>query len=153
MDTILLFMLPAGLWAQDAGVAATTAAPDATAGALGELATGLNTVWMLLAAMLVFFMQPGFALVEAGFIRTKNTANVLMKNLVDFMFGSILFWFIGFGLMFGIGGFVGAPPFFQLGGDGQNHRQRIAHRRLPDFPDCILRHGGHHRVRSHGGTY
>ena len=49
MDTILLFMLPAGLWAQDAGVAATTAAPDATAGALGELATGLNTVWMLLA--------------------------------------------------------------------------------------------------------
>lgn len=43
MDTILLFMLPAGLWAQDAGVAATTAAPDATAGALGELATGLNT--------------------------------------------------------------------------------------------------------------
>lgn len=89
MDTILLFMLPAGLWAQDAGVAATTAAPDATAGALGELATGLNTVWMLLAAMLVFFMQPGFALVEAGFIRTKNTANVLMKNLVDFMFGSI----------------------------------------------------------------
>ena len=59
MDTILLFMLPAGLWAQDAGVAATTAAPDATAGALGELATGLNTVWMLLAAMLVFFMQPG----------------------------------------------------------------------------------------------
>ena len=72
MDTILLFMLPAGLWAQDAGVAATTAAPDATAGALGELATGLNTVWMLLAAMLVFFMQPGFALVEAGFIRTCN---------------------------------------------------------------------------------
>lgn len=111
---ILLFMLPAGLWAQDAGVAATTAAPDATAGALGELATGLNTVWMLLAAMLVFFMQPGFALVEAGFIRTKNTANVLMKNLVDFMFGSILFWFIGFGLMFGIGGFVGAPHFFNL---------------------------------------
>ena len=64
--------------------------------------------------MLVFFMQPGFALVEAGFIRTKNTANVLMKNLVDFMFGSILFWFIGFGLMFGIGGFVGAPHFFNL---------------------------------------
>ena len=114
MDTILLLMLPAGLWAQDAGVAATSAAPDATAGALGELATGLNTVWMLLAAMLVFFMQPGFALVEAGFIRTKNTANVLMKNLVDFMFGSILFWFIGFGLMFGIGGFVGAPHFFNL---------------------------------------
>ena len=114
MDTILLFMLPAGLWAQDAGVAATTAAPDATAGALGELATGLNTVWMLLAAMLVFFMQPGFALVEAGFTRVKNTANILMKNFVDFMFGSLLYWFIGFGLMFGAGGFIGMPHFFDL---------------------------------------
>ena len=50
---------------------------------------GLNTVWMLLAAMLVFFMQPGFALVEAGFTRVKNTANILMKNFVDFMFGSV----------------------------------------------------------------
>ncbi|MEY8707858.1 ammonium transporter [Bacteroides faecichinchillae] len=79
-----------------------------------ELATGLNTVWMLLAAMLVFFMQPGFALVEAGFTRTKNTANILMKNFVDFMFGSLLYWFIGFGLMFGVGGFVGMPHFFNL---------------------------------------
>ena len=57
-----------------------------------ELANGLNTVWMMLAAMLVFFMQPGFALVEAGFTRVKNTANILMKNFVDFMFGSLLYW-------------------------------------------------------------
>lgn len=49
---------------------------------LSELTNGLNTVWMLLAAMLVFFMQPGFALVEAGFTRVKNTANILMKNFV-----------------------------------------------------------------------
>ena len=56
-----------------------------------DLALSLDTVWMLLAAMLVFFMQPGFALVEAGFTRTKNTANILMKNLLDFMLGSILF--------------------------------------------------------------
>lgn len=81
---------------------------------VSELGTGLDTVWMLLAAMLVFFMQPGFALVEAGFTRTKNTANILMKNLVDFMFGSLLFWFIGFGLMFGAGSFVGMPHFFNL---------------------------------------
>ena len=54
----------------------TGEAPDT----IGELASGLNTVWMLLAAMLVFFMQPGFALVEAGFTRAKNTANILMKN-------------------------------------------------------------------------
>lgn len=81
---------------------------------VGELVNGLNTVWMLLAAMLVFFMQPGFALVEAGFTRVKNTANILMKNFVDFMFGSLLYWFIGFGLMFGVGGFVGMPHFFNL---------------------------------------
>lgn len=79
-----------------------------------ELANGLNTVWMMLAAMLVFFMQPGFALVEAGFTRVKNTANILMKNFVDFMFGSLLYWFIGFGLMFGAGGFIGMPHFFDL---------------------------------------
>lgn len=81
---------------------------------LNQTTTGLDTVWMLLAAMLVFFMQPGFALVEAGFTRCKNTANILMKNLVDFMVGSILFWIIGFGLMFGTGGFAGAPHWGNL---------------------------------------
>ena len=61
---------------------------DTTTDTLAQLVSGVNTVWMLLAAMLVFFMQPGFALVEAGFTRTKNTANILMKNFVDFMVGS-----------------------------------------------------------------
>lgn len=75
------------------------------------LVSGINTVWMLLAAMLVFFMQPGFALVEAGFTRSKNTANILMKNFVDFIFGSLLFWFVGFGIMFGLGKFCGVPHF------------------------------------------
>lgn len=79
-----------------------------------DLALSLDTVWMLLAAMLVFFMQPGFALVEAGFTRTKNTANILMKNLLDFMLGSILFWAVGFGIMFGAGGFMGMPHFFNI---------------------------------------
>ena len=97
----------------------TTAQPSVSeevsnADKIAELSTGLNTVWMLLAAMLVFFMQPGFALVEAGFTRSKNTANILMKNLVDFMVGSILFWFIGFGLMFGIGDVFGTPHLFDL---------------------------------------
>ena len=81
---------------------------------IADTNASIDTVWMLLAAMLVFFMQPGFALVEAGFTRTKNTTNILMKNCIDFMFGSILFWFIGFGLMFGIGKFVGTPHFFDL---------------------------------------
>lgn len=77
-----------------------------------DLALSLDTVWMLLAAMLVFFMQPGFALVEAGFTRTKNTANILMKNLLDFSLGSLLFWAVGFGIMFGAGGFMGMPHLF-----------------------------------------
>lgn len=78
-----------------------------------DVAVSLDTVWMILGAMLVFFMQPGFALVEAGFTRTKNTANILMKNLVDFSFGSLLFWLVGFGIMFGSegAGFMGAPNF------------------------------------------
>lgn len=81
-----------------------------------DVAVSLDTVWMILGAMLVFFMQPGFALVEAGFTRTKNTANILTKNLVDFSFGSILFWLFGFGLMFGgdVASFCGAPSFGSL---------------------------------------
>lgn len=95
---------------------AQTSVPEEVSNAdkIAELSTGLNTVWMLLAAMLVFFMQPGFALVEAGFTRSKNTANILMKNLVDFMVGSILFWSIGFGLMFGVGNVFGTPHLFDL---------------------------------------
>ena len=62
--------------------------------------SSLDTVWTLLAAMLVFFMQPGFALVEAGLTRSKNTANILMKNFCDYMAGTILFWLIGYKLMF-----------------------------------------------------
>ena len=61
---------------------------------VADLGISLDTVWMLLAAMLVFFMQPGFALCEAGFTRSKNTANILFKNFVDFMVGSVLFWFV-----------------------------------------------------------
>lgn len=81
-----------------------------------DLGISIDTVWMLLAAMLVFFMQPGFALCEAGFTRSKNTANILFKNFVDFMIGSILFWFIGFGFMFGSDGqgFIGMPNFGDL---------------------------------------
>lgn len=81
-----------------------------------DLSISLDTVWLLLAAMLVFFMQPGFALCEAGFTRRKNTANILFKNFVDFMLGSVLFWFVGFGIMFGSDGqgFMGMPNFGDL---------------------------------------
>jgi Amt family ammonium transporter len=83
---------------------------------MNELAISLDTVWMLLAAMLVFWMQPGFALCEAGFTRSKNTVNILMKNFVDFMLGSLLFFFVGFGFMFGSegAGFIGTPNWGDL---------------------------------------
>ena len=59
---------------------------------------------------MVFFMQTGFTMVEAGFTRAKNTGNIVMKNIVDFMFGSIIYWIIGYGLMYGEGnGFIGVP--------------------------------------------
>ncbi len=81
---------------------------------ISQLATALDTVWILIAAMLVFIMQAGFAMVEAGMTRSKNTANILMKNLLDFSVGSLLFWAIGFGVMFGTGTFVGNLDFFGL---------------------------------------
>ena len=83
---------------------------------MNEGGISLDTVWMLLAAMLVFWMQPGFALCEAGFTRSKNTANILFKNFVDFMLGSVLFFFVGFGFMFGSdgAGFIGAPNWGDL---------------------------------------
>ncbi len=81
----------------------------------GALYGELNTLWTCLAAFLVFFMQAGFALVETGFTRAKNACNIIMKNLMDFSLGSILFWFVGFGLMFGapaMGGLFGTSSFF-----------------------------------------
>ena len=68
-----------------------------------DYVNGLDTLWVLLGAMLVFWMQPGFALVEAGLTQSKNTANILMKNFVDFMFGSVLYWILGFSIMYGAG--------------------------------------------------
>ena len=81
-----------------------------------ELQTNINIVWTCIAAFLVFFMQAGFAMVEAGFTRAKNAVNILMKNLMDFSVGTIAFFFVGFGLMFGTtNGFCGTT-LFALGG-------------------------------------
>jgi Amt family ammonium transporter len=65
------------------------------------LTFNLNVVWTCVAAFLVFFMQAGFAMVEAGFTRAKNAVNILMKNLMDFSVGTLAFFLVGFGLMFG----------------------------------------------------
>ena len=72
-----------------------------------------DTLWVLLAAFLVFFMQAGFAMVESGFTRAKNAVNILMKNLLDFSMGSIAYWAIGFAIMFGTGSaFMGWSGWF-----------------------------------------
>ncbi|MFS8874169.1 ammonium transporter [Synechococcus sp. R5-13] len=89
--------------------------------AWAELQTLLKTqqyhadiVWTTVAGALVFFMQAGFAMVEAGFTRAKNATNIVLKNLMDFCFGACAFWFLGFGLMFGshVAGFLGTNWFF-----------------------------------------
>ena len=70
--------------------------------------SAVNTIWVLLGAALVFFMQAGFAMVETGFTRAKNAGNIIMKNLMDFAIGTPLFWLTGFGIMFGgAGAFIG----------------------------------------------
>ena len=75
--------------------------------------SAVNTIWVLLGAALVFFMQAGFAMCEAGFTRAKNTGNILMKNLMDFCIGTPTYWILGFGLMFGGAGAIigGFDPF------------------------------------------
>lgn len=75
--------------------------------------SSVNTIWVLLGAALVFLMQAGFAMCEAGFTRAKNTGNILMKNLMDFCIGTPTYWILGFRLMFsGAGAIIGGfDPF------------------------------------------
>ena len=76
-------------------------------------AVAIDTVWTLIAAFLVFFMQAGFAMVEAGFTRAKNAGNIIMKNMMDFASGSLVFWAVGFAFMFGSGNsFIGTTGYF-----------------------------------------
>lgn len=83
-----------------------------------ELQNNINIVWTCVAAFLVFFMQAGFAMVEAGFTRAKNTVNIMMKNLMDFAIGTLVFFLLGFGLMFGVSnGLFGTTDFAMSGTD------------------------------------
>ncbi len=110
---LLLLVAPGAAWAQ--GTAATV-----DAAALEALQTNLNVVWTCVAAFLVFFMQAGFAMVEAGFTRAKNAVNIIMKNLMDFSIGTLAFFFIGFGLMFGkSNGLFGTTDFMITGALGE----------------------------------
>ena len=82
---------------------------------LKALATSVDIGWILLGAALVFFMQAGFAMVETGLTRAKNAGNIVMKNLMDFCIGTPIYWFIGFGIMFGgTGALFGGIDLFCL---------------------------------------
>jgi Amt family ammonium transporter len=80
-----------------------------------EVQNNLNWTWTLIAAAMVFFMQAGFAMVEAGFTRAKNAGNIIMKNVMDFSMGILAFWAVGFAFMFGSGDFIGTTNFFTVG--------------------------------------
>lgn len=106
---VLVLALPVVALAADPSGAATL---EADAGA------PIDFIWMLVAAFLVYFMQAGFAMVEAGFCRAKNTTNLMMKNLMDFVMGSLAYFLVGFALMYGAdkGGLIGTTGFL-MGGD------------------------------------
>ena len=91
---------------------------------------GADSLWYIVGAVLVFFMQAGFAMVETGFTRAKNAGNIIMKNLMDFCVGTVAFLVLGFGLMSGedaLGGLL--------------------------LPARLLRDGGDHRLRRHGRAH
>ncbi len=89
--------------------------------AVGEATIGMDTMWLMVAAILVFLMQAGFALLEAGSIRSKNTINVLMKNLLDLCFGAIAYMAVGWAFMYGEGtAFIGLDQFFLAGVEGSD---------------------------------
>lgn len=99
---ILLLFVAGGAFAQGEAVTALT--------------VGVDTLWVLVAAALVFFMQAGFALVEAGLQSAKNVVNILMKNYMDFIIASLAFWAVGFGFMFGDGNSILGLSGWFLGG-------------------------------------
>lgn len=110
-----LFIFIAAIIASNVVVGVSFAQDETDPGA--TLTRNLDTLWMLIAAFLVFWMQIGFALVEAGFTRAKNITNILMKNLFDFVIGSLTFLAVGFALMYGGGGsLIGGEQWFFLDG-------------------------------------
>jgi ammonium transporter, Amt family len=98
-----------GLWLASGGTAFAQDGPSTS-----ELAVAMDTFFLLICAALVFFMQAGFAMLTAGLTRSKNTTNILFKNMMDFVMCSIAFWAVGYGLAYGTsaGGFIGTDTFF-----------------------------------------
>ncbi len=113
----LLILLVVAILCNRPAIAASETA-DRFVDDLSVFVEGLDTVWVLICAFLVFFMQAGFGMVEAGFIRAKNTCNILTKNFLDFCMASLGFFLIGYALMFGDGnGFSGLKGWCLFGLD------------------------------------
>jgi Amt family ammonium transporter len=99
-----------------AAISAAAAQEPTTEENVADLLVALDTTWLLVAGFLVFFMQAGFAMLTGGFVRSKNTANILMKNMIDACVGGLLFWAVGYGIAYGASdsanGFIGWGDFF-----------------------------------------
>ena len=123
LETILRFRRPLNI-VSCAGLAlafvatAQAQTPEENAASIEDLVAAIDSFWLMFAAFLVFFMQAGFALVEAGFVRSKNTINILMKNILDGCVGALSFWAVGWAFAYGVdgdgeaGGFIGLGNFF-----------------------------------------
>ena len=114
----------------------------------------MDTIWTLVTAFLVFWMQAGFAFVETGLTRAKNTVNILMKNMMDFCFATVAFWFIGFGVMFGAGSDWFGTSGFMLHDVGRHVRVARRGRRSAWtqvlLPARLRGNRRHHRLGRHG---
>jgi hypothetical protein len=98
--------------------AGTVSAQDGASVEAASSFSAIDTMWVLLAAFLVFFMQAGFGMVEAGFVRAKNSANVLMKNVLDFCMAALGYFMFGYAIMFGGGnGLIGTSGWFLIGAE------------------------------------
>ena len=130
------------VYGQDAAAAAAPAvaavAPVIDPAALSSLRIGMDTVWVLVAGMLVFFMNAGFALVESGLCRSKNTVNILSKNFIVFALSTVAFYVIGWGLMFGDGNaFFGTAGLFFVSGADNSPALGAAYAAMNPFSTAV----------------
>jgi len=114
MKKMIAMLLFTGLSATISWAADEPPTAETNRSAIELVQSHADYLWTLIAAALVFFMQAGFAMVESGFTRAKNAINIMMKNLMDFSMGTLAFWAVGFGLMFGVSstGWFGTSGFF-----------------------------------------
>ena len=113
--------------------------------------------WFLIGAALVFWMQAGFAMVETGFTRAKNAGNIIMKNLMDFCIGTVVFSLLGYTLMMGEDSFgphrkAEPGPVHPFQGLHRIPGGGLYRRQLLRVQPGVLRHHRHHRLRGHGGA-